>query len=450
MSDIATLSPSEDPRVMAFEELEPNAFAGEPQWVFDLRKAGIALFSTVGYPTKRDEDWRFSNVSAIADLEFLPSLKPAVEGDTGWLPNLKGLADKLPFREIDTHRLVFVDGHYAPHLSDPGSQEGVKIAALSQALDEDSSFLQDHLCSLSSNEKNGFSGLNQAFFSDGLVLHVPKGVQVEKPIEVVFVGYREGVTAHVRNLAVVEESAKVVVIETHVSDTNGVHMTNVVNEWFVGDNANAEHVKVQDQNKSSFHIGGFHSRSGRNSHLAHHSIALGALLSRNDLRTCLDGEGQNCVLNGLYITRGVQVADHHMVVDHAKPHCESHEYFNGILDDGSKGVFHGRIHVRQVAQKTDAKQTNKNVLLSDSATVNTKPQLEIYADDVKCTHGATIGQLDPQSIYYLRTRGIGEKRARQMLVHGFAGEIIDRIEYVPVREELDKLVWERLEDQSFA
>jgi Fe-S cluster assembly protein SufD len=184
---------------------------------------------------------------------------------------------------------------------------------------------------------------------------------------------------------------------------------------------------------------------GRNCNLVAHSIATGARLSRNNIRTSLAGEGVECVLNGLYLTRDEQLADHHMVVEHAQPHCNSHEYYNGILDGRSKGVFHGRILVRQAAQKTDAKQTNKNLLLSDDATVDTKPQLEIYADDVKCTHGATVGQLNEESIFYLRSRGLSAERARRMLIHAFASEIIQRIRLAPVREELDKVIWDRLE-----
>src|SRR5207244_6365459 len=182
-----------------------------------------------------------------------------------------------------------------------------------------------------------------------------------------------------------------------------------------------------DEATDACHIAAIQGQLGRTSHVNVHSFAVGAKLSRNNIRAKLAGEGLECILNGLYLTKGDQLADHHMIVEHARPHCASHEYFNGILDDKSKGVFHGRILVQQVAQKTDAKQTNKNILLSDEATVDTKPQLEIYADDVKCTHGATVGQLDDDSIYYLRSRGIGLETARQMLIHAFAGEIIDRV-----------------------
>jgi Fe-S cluster assembly protein SufD len=213
----------------------------------------------------------------------------------------------------------------------------------------------------------------------------------------------------------------------------------------IGRDAVVEHCKFQDESPSAYHIAAIHAHLGRNCNFIAHSIATGARLSRNNIRTSLADRGVECILNGLYLTRDEQLADHHMVVDHAQPHCNSHEYYNGILDGRSRGVFHGRILVRPDAQKTDAKQTNKNLLLSDDATIDTKPQLEIYADDVKCTHGATVGQLNDESIFYLRARGIGLEMARRMLIHAFAGEIIDRIRYAPAREEMDKIVWDRLE-----
>src|SRR5204863_9489267 len=221
--------------------------------------------------------------------------------------------------------------------------------------------------------------------------------------------------------------------------------TNAVTELLVAEGAVIEHCKAQEEAASAFHLAAFHAHLGRGCKLVSHSIATGARLSRNNIRTSLAGEGVECVLNGLYLTKGDQLADHHMIVEHAQPHCASHEYYNGILDGRSKGVFHGRILVRQIAQKTDAKQTNKNLLLSEDATVDTKPQLEIYADDVKCTHGATVGQLNEESIFYLRARGIGVETARRMLIHAFAGEIIERIRHRPTPEELDQLIWERLE-----
>jgi Fe-S cluster assembly protein SufD len=256
---------------------------------------------------------------------------------------------------------------------------------------------------------------------------------------------RAGTHVHPRNLILAEDHSRATVIESYVTTTEAAYFTNAVTEIVAGDSAALEHVKVQDESLAAFHIAAIHANLGRTSQVLAHSLALGARISRNNIRTLLAGEGLECVLNGLYITRGDQLADHHMVVEHAEPNCASHEYFNGILDDKSKGVFHGRILVQPVAQKTDAKQTNKNLLLSDQATADTKPQLEIYADDVKCTHGATIGQLNNESIFYLRARGIGPDTARRMLIHAFAGEIIERIRHAAIREELDTVVWDRLE-----
>jgi Fe-S cluster assembly protein SufD len=276
---------------------------------------------------------------------------------------------------------------------------------------------------------------------------VPAGVAVTEPVRLVFISTarQSGATIHPRNLIVAEANSRLTVVESYVSTNDSAYFTNAVTELVAGDNAQVEHLKFQDEAAHAYHIATLHGQFGRTSNVKIHSFALGAKLSRNNVRAKLAGEGLECVLNGLYLTRDEQLADHHMIVEHAQPHCASHEYFNGILDDKSKGVFHGRILVQPIAQKTDAKQTNKNLLLSDDATADTKPQLEIYADDVKCTHGATVGQLNDESIFYLRSRGLDTETARRMLIHAFAGEIIERIRYEPAREELDKLVWERLE-----
>jgi Fe-S cluster assembly protein SufD len=289
--------------------------------------------------------------------------------------------------------------------------------------------------------------LNTAFFQDGAFIYVPAGHAVETPIHLLFISTAKeaGAAFHPRNLIVTEKAAQVTLFESYVSTVDAPYLTNAVTELVLGEGAVVEHGKFQDESIEAFHIAAIRAHLERSCNLISHSVATGARLSRNNIRTTLAGEGVECVLNGLYVTRGEQLADHHMIVDHAQPHCNSHEYYNGILDGRSKGVFHGRILVRQPAQKTDAKQTNKNLLLSEDATIDTKPQLEIYADDVKCTHGATVGQLNEESVFYLRTRGIGAETARRMLIHAFAGEIIERIRHAPAREELDKLVWERLE-----
>ncbi len=418
------------------------AFGKVPPWLFPLRKAGLARFAELGFPTVRDEDWRFTNVAPIAKLPFKPVFEESRDGITS------EAIGKLTFGSLTATRLVFINGHHAPDLSSSGAlPPGVIVKNLAAALAGDSDLIQKHLARYSQDEKNAFAALNTAYFLDGAFIFLPAGARLEAPVHLLFISTSKepGATSHPRNLIVAENGSQATILESYISTTDTSYFTNAVTELVLADGAAVEHCKLQEESISAFHVSALHAQLGRSARLISHSIATGARLSRNNIRTVLAGEGVECILNGLYLTKGDQLADHHMVVEHAQPNCNSHEYFNGILDGRSKGVFHGRILVRQAAQKTDAKQTNKNLLLSDEATADTKPQLEIYADDVKCTHGATIGQLNEESIFYLRARGIGSETARRMLIHAFAGEIIERIRYAPVREEMDKLVWDRLE-----
>ena len=429
-----------EPLLEKFERFEKQA--RQPAWVFPLRKAGMARFAELGFPTLHDEDWRFTNVAPIAKLPFKPLFDPVPDG-----VNPETVAG-LTFGSLPATRLVFVNGHFAAELS-PGLDDnpGLKIQNLARALAVDSDRIEKFLARQAQGEVNAFTALNTAFFQDGALIEIPAGVSVEKPIHLLFISTSKetGATTQPRNLIIARKNSRATILESYASMAEASHFTNVVTELVLEEGAKLEHCKFQDESRRAFHIATFHAQLGRNANLISHSIATGARLSRNNIRTVLDGEGVECVLNGLYLTRGDQLADHHMVVEHAQPHCNSHEYYNGILDGRSKGVFHGRILVRQPAQKTDAKQTNKNLLLSEEATIDTKPQLEIYADDVKCTHGATVGQLNEESIFYLRARGIGAETARRMLIHAFAGEIVERVRYAPAREELDRLVWEHLE-----
>jgi Fe-S cluster assembly protein SufD len=428
----------------AFQKMIQPAASREPAWLFNLRRAGLERLTASGFPTLQHEDWRFTNVAPIVKLPFRPVLAAAVGG-----VNQQTL-DALPFGGLKTHRVVFINGHWAPSLTTVGPlPEGVRITSLAAALAGNAPLEAAGLGSLARMPDNGFEAVNTAFFQDGALIQVPDDVVIEQPIELIFLttARESGATTHPRNLVVCGQRSRATILECHHSLVEGAYFTNAVTEFIIGDHADVEHIKYQDESTQAYHIASLHSRIGRAARFISHSFALGARLSRNNLRTCLNGEGLEVVLNGLYLTRGDQLADHHMVVEHAQPHCASHEYFNGILDDKSRGVFHGRILVRRIAQKTDAKQTNKNLLLSDDATANTKPQLEIYADDVKCTHGATVGQLNDESIFYLRSRGIGLANARRMLIHAFAGEIIDRVRCEAVREIIDRLVWDRLEQK---
>lgn len=428
-----------DQYVKSFERFEKP---GQPAWVLPLRKAGISSFAEQGFPTLHDEDWRYTNVAPIAKLPFHPMTDSAIDAA------VKNAVKTAAFTQLAGNRLVFINGHFVSELSVQSAvPAGVKVQNLASALAKNEPLLEKHLGQHAQSTGNAFSALNQAFFEDGVFIHVPAGVEVSQPVQLIFISTAKqtGAAIQPRNLIIAEANSKLTVIESYVHTASAAYFTNAVTELVAGDNANVELVKLQDEATDAFHIATIHGLFGRASNVWVHSFALGAKLSRNNIRAKLDGEGLECVLNGLYLTRDEQLADHHMVVEHAQPHCASHEYFNGILDDKSKGVFHGRILVRQIAQKTDAKQTNKNLLLSDDATADTKPQLEIYADDVKCTHGATIGQLNDESIFYLRSRGIDRPTAKRMLIHAFAGEIIERIQCDSAREELDKIVWDRLE-----
>ena len=429
-----------DPYLAKFERFENET--KQPSWVFPMRKAGISRFVELGFPTLQQEDWRFTNVAPIAKLPFKPLFQASPRAPT------PDAVARFTLARLDACRLVFVDGHFAAALSSPGLlQQGLVAGSLAAALASDSDLVQKHLFRQADSETNPFTALNTAFFQDGAFVHVPAGKLVETPIHLLFISTsgESGAASHPRNLILVGKGSRVTLLETYASTVDSSYFTNAVTEIVVEEGAVVEHVKFQDEGPGAFHMAAIHAHLGPRCDFISHSIAAGARLSRNNIRTNLAGEGVQCVLNGLYLMRGDQLADHHMVVEHAQPHCSSHEFYNGILEDRSKGVFHGRILVRQAAQKTDAKQTNKNLLLSEEATIDTKPQLEIYADDVKCTHGATVGQLSDEAIFYLRTRGLGKQTARHMLIHAFAGEIVERIRHRPAREELNRFVWERLE-----
>ena len=405
----------------------------DPAWLSQLRGAGRARFAKLGFPTTRDEDWRFTSVAPITELNFM-----------GAPTDANAQLDDCPFGDLEGPRLVFVNGHYSRELSVAADlPNGVKVGNVAGALAQNDGELKMHMAH---RDTDAFASLNSACFTDGAFINVPEGMVVETPIRIYHLNAAgDGATANIRSLIVVGSNSKATIIESWTG-SDAAYFNNAITELIAGDNAQVEHIKFQDESTSAFHVGGLHMRMGRDSRASHHSIALGGRVARNNIRAHLDGPGLETVLNGLYLPHGDQLIDHHMVVDHALPNGTSHEYFNGILDDQARGVFHGRIHVHKGADKTDARQTNKNLLLSGDATVDTKPQLEIYADDVKCTHGATVGQMNPEQIFYLRARGLSEESARRMIMHAFAGEIIERIACEPVREELDRLIHSRLEE----
>jgi Fe-S cluster assembly protein SufD len=344
-----------------------------------------------------------------------------------------------------------VNGYFSAELSSVAEEEeGVKIMGLADALAGEPARIERHLFRLAPEKAAPFASLNAALFQDGAFIHIAKGRKASGPVHLIYISVPDasGEAVYPRSLIIMENGTEATFTESFVSVGDSRHFTNSVTELIVGDNATVEFLKFQDENLESFHLATLAVSAGSDSHVRLHSMAFGGKLSRTNIHATLAGEGVECVLNGLYLVRDEQLADHYMIVDHAVPRGTSHEYFNGILAAKSKGVFHGRIIVRPGAQKTDAKQTNKNLLLSDDATIDTKPQLEIYADDVKCTHGATVGQLSEEAVFYLRSRGLPLEKARQMLIYAFAGEIIDRIRWEPLRRELNEQVWNRLEEHQ--
>ncbi|MBU6398776.1 MAG: Fe-S cluster assembly protein SufD [Verrucomicrobia bacterium] len=431
-----------DPFVAGFARLEQDPRLAGPPWLLALRRAALARFAEHGFPTPQQEDWRFTNVAPLAKLPFRPLLEAVDDGGAA------AALERFAFARQAAARLVFLNGHFAPRLSSLGTPPtGVRLGSLAAALNAADGTIQRHLAAQVRGDTDAFAALNSAYFQDGAFVFVPADTTLETPVHLLFLctAGEPGAAIHPRNLIVAEPGSRFTVIEHYVGAAQAAYVTNAVTELVAGAGARLEHCKFQEESPTAFHLARLHAHLGRECKVLSHSFALGARLSRYNLNAVLAAPGVECVLNGLYLARGEELADHHMIVEHAQPHCASHEYFNGILADHARGVFHGRILVRPEAQKTDAKQTNRNLLLSDSATIDTKPQLEIYADDVKCTHGATVGQLNDEAIFYLRARGVGRETARRMLIHAFAGEIIERVRCEPVRQELDGLIWERLE-----
>jgi Fe-S cluster assembly protein SufD len=416
-----------------------SATAGGPQWLSDLRTTGITHFTELGFPTLRQEEWIFTNVKPIQELSFLPATAPTSSAPA---------VEEFLHAEVDGPRLVFVDGHLSHSLSHfTDLPTGAIVTNLASALESHSELVEKHLGHYAKTDESGFSALNTAFIQDGAFIYLPKGAILEHPIQVLFVATDgDANTVTLRNLIVAEPTSACKIIESYHSIGEHAVFTNVVTEVLVDESAQVEHCKFQDQNEESFHIATIQAQLGKASNFTSHSISTGSRIARNNINFVLNGEGIDCTLNGLYVVGNRQVVDHHTLADHALPHCDSHEFYHGILGGKSRGVFNGKIFVREDAQKTDAKQSSRAILLSDTATLNAKPQLEIYADDVKCTHGATVGQLNREAVFYCRSRGIDEASARRLLTHAFAGEIIERISMEPVRDRLESILWDRLEN----
>jgi Fe-S cluster assembly protein SufD len=417
-----------------FDQLGKRA-AGQPAWLRELREDAFTHFCQTGFPTTKDEDWRFTNVSAISQATF----RLAPDG------NPRIIASHLqPFHIPGTAcRLVFVNGRFSAELSDLGHlPSGVKVGSLAQEIAHNPAVLKSHLGRYVNFQRDAFSALNTAFIEDGAYVYLPRRVVVEAPIHLLFVSVADSTPAmaHPHSLIVAEDETQAGIIEDYVSFGSQVFFSNVVTELVAGEDAVLSHYMIEREDRQACNVSTLRLQLARSANVSSHSVLLGGALVRNNVHPVLAGEGGECLINGLFIGNGRQHMDNYMLVEHASPHCSSRQFYNGILDGNSHGVFHGRIIVHKDAQKTDAKQTNRNLLLSDNAQIDTNPQLEIYADDVKCTHGATIGQIEENALFYMRSRGIEEASARRLLLFAFTSESVERMKSEAVREYLEQVI----------
>jgi Fe-S cluster assembly protein SufD len=415
----------------AFEKRQTTA--GGPGWLNDLRRAGMESFSELGFPTVKQEAWKYTNVQPMVALPFgLANGEPRKVSATD-------IASKA-FVEDGAPCLVFVNGVYTPALSSiQGLPPGVRLANLPALAAGDGADWASKIGRSADHRRNGFVALNTAFIGDGAVVVIPPGCRLSQPIYLVYASTAKDrpLVSHPRSLIVLGAGSEASVVESYAGMNGGTYFCNAVTELVAGADSVVHHYRIQREGTAGFHAGTLAATLGRGSSLTANAVTLSGALVRNDVHVALDGEGADCALNGLYLGAGKQHIDNYTEIEHLRPRASSRELYKGILDGASHGVFNGKIVVHKDAQKTDARQTNKNLLLSADAVVNTKPQLEIYADDVKCSHGSTIGQLDPDALFYLRSRGLGPEEARSLLSFAFASDIVGRIKIESLRRRLD-------------
>jgi len=423
--------------VSEFDRLRSSLPGGTP-WLTALRETALSRFGEMGFPSPRLEDWKYTNVAPIEKRHFMfpGALSPALNN---------GQLQALSLGGLDCHHLVFINGRLQPGYSVPTSlPAGVDVGSLAHALAQAPADLEPFLGHFADPTANGFVALNTAFIDDGAYIRVAPGVRLDKPVHLVFAitGSDEVMTSP-RNLIVAGDNSQVTVIEHYVDLAGATYLTNAVTEIVAGAGAHVDHYKLQQEAMNAYHVATIQVHQGRDSRFVSRNFSLGGRLVRNDINAVLSAGGAECVMDGLFMAGGRQHVDNHTFIDHAVPSCSSRENYKGVLDGRSRGVFNGRIMVRQDAQKTDAHQSNHNLLLSEDAEVDTKPQLEIFADDVRCSHGATVGNLDNDALFYLRSRGLDEQNARGLLTYAFMREVIDRIDVVPVRAAMGRnlLAW---------
>ncbi len=407
--------------------------------IADFRKDSLKRYYALGMPTLKQEEWRFTNVSALANASFGVSANTDASAD-----DIFQSAEEYGLFKLTTIRFVFVNGHYRPDLSETTDlPNSITVKSIADGGLQDPT-AQKYLGKIAVDQRHPFMALNSALFTDGLIIHVPENTVVIPPIHILYLTTETEVPlfTNPRLLLVAEAMSQVTVIESFMGPEDVRYFNNSVAEFDVEENAVVDHYSLNLEGKAAFHTSTIDARQARTSNFSTQSVTFGGHFTRNDVGLNLDGQGAFGMINGLYQISGDQFVDNHTRIDHAQPNCETHELFKGVLDGRARGVFNGMIMVRQIAQKTDAKQTNRTMLLSPHAMINTNPQLEIFADDVKCTHGATIGQIDANQLYYLKSRGISDEAARRMLVFAFANNVVEKIKIAPLRDLLESRLLE--------
>jgi len=424
--------------VKNYKTFEDNLNGEKTPELHRIRKKALKNFNDLSLPTLKDEEWRYTNISPLLKYNFVLPPEDLTISDK--------LVNKFILGETDTNILVFINGKFSEeHSKLLKLPEGTIVGSIADGIKNNPEIVEKHFGKYASYSNQIFTALSTAYTKDGAFVYIPEGIIVKDPIHIIFItsGSNENIITQPRNLFVASENSQVTIIEHFVSENDSIYFTNSVTEIVAEDNAVVDHYKIQEESINAFHISRVEIDQERNSNFTSHSISTGGVITRNDINARFNNEGGECTLNGLFLLQDNQLFDAHTLIDHANPHCNSHEHYKGILDDSSRGVFNGKVLVRQDAQKTNAFQENNNILLSNNSLVNTKPQLEIFADDVKCSHGATIGQIDEEAKFYLKSRGIGEETANAILIHAFASDVIKSMKMESVRNYLEDILSKR-------
>jgi len=413
-------------------------------WFSKHRKSAFNFFKESGFPNTKNEDWKYTDTKPITKNIFSNISNTNIVARDNEV-------NEIIFKDLECINLVFINGAYSEEYSDiKNISDKVIIKNMANALVNDENLLKEHLTQHIDQDSSSFTALNTAFIQDGIYINIPENIDIERPININYISMdgSNAFATHPRNLILMGENSNATIIENYVGNGDSNYFTNSVTETFLSQGAILKHYKIQQESFNAFHIGSLNTSLSKDSRFESHSVSIGGALVRNNINANLNGEGAEIIMNGLYMTDNAQHVDNHTHVNHLKPHTHSHQNYRGVLNGKSRGVFNGKVVVHPKAQKIEAYQNNANLLLSDDSEIDTKPELEIYADDVKCTHGATVGQLDDDMLFYLRSRAVDEQTARSLLTYAFADEVLNEINFKEIKNKLEQLVISRLPDSS--